>query len=389
VAEPVPGNRIVLLETGDAYFPALEAAFAAAREEIHLETYIFSEDATGRRIAAALAQAARRGVAVRVLVDGFGARNLAAGLRAILEPAGVHVLVFRPERGLVLPLRRSRLRRMHRKLVVVDGRVGFCGGINIVDDRTDAPDGRPRLDFAVRVEGPVVAQMHDAARRLWHLVAWTRGGRRPGPRMQRCPAQPPQPGGVRAAFLLRDSFRHRREIEEAYLQAIRSASREIVIGNSYFLPGVRFRRALREAASRGVRVRLVLQGKREYFWVHYATRALYGSLVAAGIEIHEYIAAYLHAKVAVVDGYWATVGSSNIDPFSLLAAREANVAVEDEAFARALRDRLEQAVAGGALAVRPEVWAQQPWIERGLAWLAYFLARIALGLTGYARGEYL
>jgi cardiolipin synthase len=207
--------------------------------------------------------------------------------------------------------------------------------------------------------------------------------------MQRCPAQPPQPGGVRAAFLLRDSFRHRREIEEAYLQAIRSASREIVIGNSYFLPGVRFRRALREAASRGVRVRLVLQGKREYFWVHYATRALYGSLVAAGIEIHEYIAAYLHAKVAVVDGYWATVGSSNIDPFSLLAAREANVAVEDEAFARALRDRLEQAVAGGALAVRPEVWAQQPWIERGLAWLAYFLARIALGLTGYARGEYL
>jgi cardiolipin synthase len=300
----------------------------------------------------------------------------------------VHIQVFRPERGF-LPLRRSRLRRMHRKLAVIDGRIGFCGGINVVDDRDGDPTARPRLDYAVRVEGPVVAQMHDAVRRLWQLVAWTRGGRRPGPRMQRCPALPPFQDGMLAAFLLRDSFGHRRDIEDAYLEAIGRATRDVLIGSSYFLPGRRFRRALRDAAARGVRVRLVLQGKREYFWVHHATRALYGSLVAAGIEVHEYVAAYFHAKVAIVDDRWATVGSSNIDPLSLLVAREANIVVEDPPFAAELRDSLERAMAGGALIVREELWARQPWPDRALAWAAYFLARVALGVTGYARGEFL
>lgn len=382
----VEGNRIALLTTGDEYFPALEAAVDGAHDEVHLETYIFEDDPTGRRVAQCLARAARRGVAVRLLVDGFGASNLAPSLRAILEPAGVSIQVFRPEiaKG---RFRRNRLRRMHRKLAVVDQRIGFCGGINILDDRDGTGEGQPRFDFAVRVEGPIVSDMHAAVRRLWKLVEWTKAGRRVGPRMERCPDQPVFPDGLRAAFLVRDNLRNRRTIEDAYLEAIASAQREILIANAYFLPGRRFRKALREAAQRGVRVRLLLQGKREYFWVHYAIRALHGWLLAAGMEVHDYTAAWLHAKVAVIDRQWATVGSSNIDPLSLLMAREGNIAVEDQRFASELQEKLESAMAKEAEPIRIESLARRPWLDRLLSWTAIGIARIAAGLIGTSRLE--
>ena len=382
----VEGNRITLLTTGDEYFPALEVAIDAARDEVHLETYIFENDPTGQRIAECLARAARRGVAVRLLVDGFGASNLVQPLRDILEADKVSILVFRPElaKG---RFRRNRLRRMHRKLVVVDRRIGFCGGINILDDRDGTGEGAPRFDFAVRVEGPIVTDMHAAMRRLWKLVEWTRVGRRVGPRMDACPPPPAYPGGQRAAFLVRDNLRNRRTIEDAYLEAIEAAQREILIANAYFLPGRRFRRELRVAAQRGVKVRLLLQGKREYFWVHYAIRALHGRLLAAGMEVHDYTATWLHAKVAVIDGHWATVGSSNIDPLSLLMAREANVVVDDSRFAAELQSILETAMVKGAEPVVTESLARRPWFDRLLSWTAIAVGRIAAGLIGTSRLE--
>jgi cardiolipin synthase len=377
----VDGNRIALFHSGDEYFPALEAAIDAAGEEVHLETYIFENDPTGRRMAEALARAARRKVAVRLLVDGFGASNLAPPLRAILEPAGVSVLVFRPEIA-KFRLRRNRMRRMHRKLVVIDGRLGFCGGINILDDRNGRHGGPPRFDFALRVEGPIVADMHAAVRRLWTLLTWTHAGTRTGESMLPSPPQPVFSDGLRAAFLVRDNLRNRRAIEDAYLEAIEAAQHEIFIANAYFFPGGRFRRALSEAVARGVRVRLLLQGKREYFWVHYAVRALHGRLLAAGMEIHDYTAAWLHAKVAVVDGRWATVGSSNIDPLSLLMAREANIVVGDPGFAQALRAALEAAIEQGSEPVRRESLAARRWLDRLLSWVAIGLARVVSGFVG-------
>ena len=164
--------------------------------------------------------------------------------------------------------------------------------------------------------------------------------------------------------MIRDNLRYRRDIERAYLAAIRTAKREILIANAYFFPGVRFRRALIAAAQRGVRVTLLLQARVEYLLLHYASRALYGQLLAAGIEIQEYHRSFLHAKVAVVDDHWATVGSSNIDPYSLLMAREANVFVRDPHFADQLRVELaaddrrpargtsQPRALGGALAAR-------------------------------------
>jgi cardiolipin synthase A/B len=382
----VGGNRIELLTTGDEYFPALEAAIDDAREEVHLEAYIFADDPTGRRIAECLARAARRGVLVRLMVDGFGASNLVPPLRTILELAGANILVFRPELA-KFRLRRNRLRRLHRKIAVIDGRVGFCGGINVLDDRDGRGEGLPRFDFAVRLEGPIVADMHAAARRLWTLIAWTQIGRRPVPGLASRPLQPVFPDGLRAAFLVRDNLRNRRTIEEAYLEAIEGARHEIFIANAYFLPGQRFRHRLRDAAMRGVRVRLLLQGKREYFWTHYAIRALHGRLLADGMEIHDYTAVWLHAKVAVIDGRWATVGSSNIDPLSLFMAREANVVVEDERFAQQLRTALEAAIELGAEPIHRESLAARAWIDRILSWMAIGVARVVSGIIGTSELE--
>ncbi len=380
-AEFLPGNAIALLENGGDFFPALIATIDAAQREFHLETYIFEDDATGRAVAAALCRAAQRGVTVRVVVDGFGSPEFAVRLRPDLEAAGVQTLIFRPEIAR-LKLRRHRLRRLHRKLAVADGRTAFVGGINVVDDFDAKHPEAPRFDYAVRLEGPLLAPIHASVRKMWTLVAWAGFRRR-----LRLPLPTPTvdapSGGMRAAFVVRDNFRHRRDIEEAYLEAIGQARGDILLANAYFLPGLRFRRALFDAARRGVRITVLLQGRVEYVLQHHATQALYDALLAAGIRIFEYQRSFLHAKVAVIDDCWATVGSSNIDPFSLLLAREANLVIGDAGFASALRNSLDAAMREGARELRPEDWERQSLLRRLMNWMAYGMVRLMIGIAGF------
>jgi cardiolipin synthase len=383
----VGGNRLTLLRNGVEYFPALVQAIDAARNEIFLETYIFADDETGSLVADALARAAARGVAVRLLLDGFGSRDFAPRFRAALRGAGAEVLVFRPERG-PWRLRRARLRRMHRKLACIDGRVGFVGGINVIDDYDTPGQATPRYDYAVRIEGPLTGQLRAVAARQWAQVSWATFRRRwQGLRRHGAVAVPRDPSSVadgqRAALAVRDSLRHRRDIEDAYLALIAQAREEVVIACAYFFPGRRFRRALSDAAKRGVRVVLLLQGRVEYALLHYASRALYGALLEAGIEIHEYHLSFLHAKVAVFDRRVASVGSSNIDPFSLMLAREANVFVDDAGFAQELRASIAEAQRDGARALPPQQWKRQHLALRARVWLAYGIARLLISLAGY------
>jgi cardiolipin synthase A/B len=195
-------------------------------------------------------------------------------------------------------------------------------------------------------------------------------------------------GAQRAAFVIRDNLRHRRDIESAYLDAIRLARTEIVIANAYFFPGRNFRHALIEAAARGVRVVFLLQGRVEYVLLHYASRALYRNFLRAGIEIFEYRRSFLHAKVAVIDHRWATVGSSNIDPMSLLLAREANVVIDDAAFARELRISLNEAIEMGAHQVVRASWERRSHSlsMRIMTWICYGLVRFLSGWSSYGRG---
>lgn len=380
--EAVSGNQLRLLQGGAEFFPALIAAIDAARVEVHLETYIFNTDPAAEAVRDALMRAARRGVQVRLLIDGVGSRDLPAAWLQALKDVGVGVLAYRPlvGRWRSNPL---SLRRLHRKLAVVDARIAFLGGMNLIDDFEPVRFPAPRLDFSVEVRGPLLAGIHRHMRRLWWLVELTqlRAADRKPP-----PIQPswPTDGHVRAAFVVRDNFAHRRDIERVYHAALALARDEILIANAYFLPGRRFRRLLKKAAARGVRVQLLVQGHTDHPLFQAAARALYRDLLAAGVKIHEYQASELHAKVAVVDGHWATVGSSNIDPFSLLLAREANVVVDDAGFARDLRQRLQQALDQSA-ALDSAHWQRRAWPRRMVSWLAYNSVRLMVGLAGGGR----
>lgn len=385
MTEFVEGNRITLLKSGAAYFPVLEAECDAAQHEIHVETYIFDADIAGRRIAQALMRAAQRGVATHLLIDGYGSKKLSRRLVRRMERTGVRFLVYRPD-IVPWPFQRHRLRRMHRKLAVVDARVAFVGGINVIDDMHTPGHTPPRFDYAVRIEGPLLGQIYPAVKRLWSLVDFMQLGRdwhgQPALRPDETPS-----GEQRAAFVIRDNLRHRRDIEDAYLAAIGRARSEILIASPYFLPGLSFRRALVEAAARGVHVILLLQARVEYILMHYASRALYGMFLDAGIEIHEYYKSFLHAKVAVIDRGWATVGSSNIDPLSLLLAREANVVIEDPEFAENLRQSLIDAMVTGARPVPREHWKRPPLAVRIATWFAYGVARVSTGVFAYGRAQ--
>ncbi len=337
------------------------------------------------RIAEALQRAARRGVVVHLVIDGFGSRTLPQEMIDAMGAAGIQVLVFRPE-VMSFRFRRQRLRRMHRKVVMIDGKVGFVGGINIIDDMHTPNQVPPRFDYAVKIEGPLVRVIHAAAKDLWRRAAWTHFKREWRNTRHLLAASAPC-GEQRAALVIRDNVRHRRDIEQAYLKAINSTQEEIFIASAYFLPGRDFRRALVNAARRGVRVILLLQGRVEYVLLHYASRALYGNLLDADVEIYEYHKSFMHAKVAVMDGFWATVGSSNIDPFSLLLAHEANVVVQDHRFAGELRENLMHAMTHGATQMRRERWKNRPLAQRVLIWISYGMARFITGVFGYGREQ--
>ena len=412
-----PGHALSLLKGGEGFFPALVAAIAGARAEVMLETYIFDFTRSIEAVAQALAAAAQRGVAVRVVVDGFGTGDVPAEWQQRWRDAGVQWRVFNPAKGwrLLLP---KQWRRMHRKLCVVDGSIAFCGGINLLDDFYDPNHGdldQPRFDFSVRVTGPLVADMHDTMTRLWARLqitrearqrdvsgAWqavraaARAGTDMGDESMKADVGPTADAGdgTLAALVLRDNVRFRRSIEGNYRLAIGLAKSEIIIANAYFVPGVQLQRALLRAARRGVRITLLLQGKYEYFMQYHASRAVYRMMLGAGITIIEYEASFLHAKVAVMDAdggvgterstggaALATVGSSNLDPLSLLLAREANVFVRDDAFAAELRGHLLDAAARGRR-VEPDEHKHWPLVTRGLNWVAYLLMRALVSASG-------
>jgi cardiolipin synthase len=339
------------------------------------------------------------------VVDGFGSAHAVAALRERLEPSGVALTVFRPLHRWWSWLQPGQLRRLHQKLCVVDGEVGFVGGINVMDDRHDLRHGwseRPRLDYAVELRGPVVVPMAQTARAMWtraafgrdwrddvlqivssgHPLARTRSLLR---RLRILARQPPGPAAVRAlapvraAFLVRDNLRQRRSIERSYIDALRAARQRIDIVCPYFYPGRDFRRALRAAAQRGVQVRLLLQGKVDYRFAALAAQAMYDEMLQIGVHIYEYGAAFLHAKVAVVDDDWATVGSSNIDPLSLLLNLEANVVIEDRAFVATLAAELERDFAESQQVTAPPPLAGwRRWVRRGfVASVATIYLRVA------------
>ncbi|WKB52172.1 cardiolipin synthase ClsB [Eleftheria terrae] len=403
------GNQVRLLRGGRELFPAMCEAIGRARHEVWFATYIFHDDPTAAGVADCLCQAARRGVRVRAIIDGFGSHATLPRLLPQLREAGVQVMVFRPIKGWWSWLRPGQLRRLHQKLCVVDGHTGYVGGINVIDDLFDLRHGwseAPRLDYAVEVSGPTVVPIEQTARAMWTRARLGRDWREELAELARSPHRVARarrlvrrlqstrwarhahavadPAPMRAAFVVRDNLSQRRTIERAYIEAIRHARERIDLVSPYFYPGRAFRRALRLAAQRGVRVRLLLQGKLDYRIAGLAARVLYDELLAHGVQIYEYMPAFLHAKVALVDDSWATVGSSNIDPLSLLLNLEANVIVRDPAFVDELAGELDAAFAASHQVTRPELGVPNWWsrVRRAfVAWGAHVYLKVA-GATG-------
>ncbi len=336
------GNRIRLLENGDEYFPRVFAAIAAARTSVLLETFILFDDRVGVALREALIAAAKRGVHVAITVDGYGSPDLPPEFVAGMVAAGVRFHIFAPRRRL-LGVRTNLFRRLHRKLVAIDGRIAFIGGINFSAQHLTDHGPQAKQDYAVEVEGPVAHEVH-------RFLAQTL----PPGDVEVPAVPPPPPAGTMAAWLVtRDNDAHPTDIEWEYLQAIRAARHQVVIANAYFLPGYRVLHAICEAAQRGVDVRLILQGNPDMLWVKRMADMLYAHLQDAGVRIFEYCERPLHGKVAVIDRDWSTVGSSNLDPLSLSLNLEANLVIRDAGFARGLRENLDTLMANACREIPP------------------------------------
>ena len=382
-------HRLTLLQGSRELFPALIAAMQQAQKEILLETYIFDFHGASLEVAEALSAAARRGVTVRVVLDGVGTPRIPKAWSQRWDESGVLWRVFDPL-GWPGPWLPTRWRRLHRKLCAIDQEVAFCGGVNLLDDFHDPlyrrPLEQPRLDFAVQVHGPLVDSIRDTMTQLWWRMQLSKQLRQnqvsEALDTLREPETAPLPDTRgRYRLVLRDNVRHRRSIQHSYLEAIGTARHEILIANAFFLPGGKLRRALVRAAERGVKVRLLLQGHYEYLVPYRVAWTVYGLLLSAGVEIYEYTPSYLHAKVAVVDGRRLTVGSSNLDPLSLLLAREANIVAQAPTVAAHLRQALLQAMDHGGRVVDAGEYQRRSWPQRWLDWTAYSLMRMAIFLT--------
>jgi len=367
------GNRIGLLENGEAFFPAVFAAIASARREVILETFILFQDKVGLALQECLLHAARRGVQVDVTVDGYGSPDLTADFIQSLTDAGVRFHVFDAKARLFGRLRTNFFRRMHRKIVVVDGTKAFVGGINYSADHLGDYGPEAKQDYAVEIEGPLVEEIHRFA---LEAIALGRGWRRWWRRDRHQESPRPEPAGdATALFVTRDNVEHRNDIERHYRIALRAARREVIIANAYFFPGYRLLKDMRRAAGRGVRVCLILQGQPDMPIVKIAARMLYDHLLRAGVEIHEYCERPLHGKVAVADDEWATVGSSNLDPLSLSLNLEANVVIRDLDFAATLRGRLHELMDKGCRKVDPQREMVRSWWRLAASYLAFHVLR--------------
>lgn len=329
------GNRYTLLENGEAYFPAVRRAIDSATHEVLVETFILFDDKVGQALQQTLIAAARRGVSVDVLVDGYGSDELTDEFIGAMTESGVRFHIFDP-RPRLLGIRTNVFRRMHRKTVAVDGRCALVGGINFSADHLPDFGPQAKQDYAVQVDGPLAADIADYARAALKRNAPRRWRRRAAASV------PDGDGGGR--LVVRDNQAHTTDIERYYRAGLRSAKHDVLIANAYFFPGYRLLRDLISAARRGVRVRLLLQGEPDVLVARLAASMLYDYLMSAGVEIFEYCKRPLHGKVACVDDDWCTVGSSNLDPLSLALNLEANVVARDTSLNRALRDSLDHLI---------------------------------------------
>ena len=373
------GNRLLLLENGEAFFPRVFGAIQRAERTVLIETFILFEDEVGNALHRELLAAAQRGVRVEIMVDGYGSAELSDKFVNSLTSAGVRFIYYDP-RPLVMGMRTNVFRRLHRKIVVIDEEIAFVGGINFSAEHNTDYGPEAKQDYAVEVKGPVVL---DIARYVQQAIGSEQVTRRWwGARSQRL-AVNALPGDAQVLFVYRDNDEHRDDIEQHYLDMLRKAKQDVIIANAYFFPGYRLLREMRSAAQRGVRVRLIVQGEPDMPIVKVGAELLYNYLVDAGVEVYEYCRRPLHGKVAVQDQQWSTVGSSNLDPLSLSLNLEANLIIHDHAFNQTLRDNLEQLLAADCVRVDEDKLPPRTWWQLTKSVIVFHFLRHFPAIAGW------
>jgi cardiolipin synthase len=350
------GNKVVELINGDAIFPAMLEAIRGARHSVLFETFIYWSGEIGNEFAAALSERARAGVRVHVLLDWVGSAKMHASLMERMREAGVEVEQYHPLRWYNL----GRLNnRTHRKLLIVDGRIGFTGGVGIAQTWTgNGQDPEHWRDSHFRVEGPVVAQMQSVMLDNW---VKTKGTVLHGPQYF-----PPleKAGHQRAQMFSSSPSGGSESMQMMYLLAITAARKTLDISSAYFVPDGITRRALLSAAERGVRVRVIVPGKyTDEKTVRRASRGLWGDMLQAGIAIHEYQPTMYHCKLMIVDGFMSSVGSTNFDVRSFRLNDEANLNIYDTELAARLT-RVFETDLQRAHRITFEEWLARPWPEK-------------------------
>lgn len=344
----LPGHRATLLRDGREAYPRMLEAIRGARGHVLLESYIFKDDSWGLEFHRALAERARAGVPVRVMYDAVGCNDVPRDFFGELRAAGCRVNEYNPIHGMLDPRRR---RRNHRKLLVVDGTVAFAGGLNIAREYAEV-----WRDTAVEIRGPIVADLA-----YMFLDIWAREERRsPG---LATPPRPAAEGTVRAIALSSDRWQNRWRLARAYRTAIADAQRRVWISNAYFVPSLRFLRTVRRAAGRGVDVRLIVPARTDVMPIYYATRALFARLMRWGVRVFEWLGPMMHAKTAVIDGEWCTVGSYNIDHLSLLHNLELSIVLWDREFGGAM-ERMYEEDLRNCREVEKAAWRKRAWTTK-------------------------
>jgi cardiolipin synthase A/B len=363
---------VQLVHGGEDYFARLETLINAAEHEIHLQTYIFEDDATGKRIAQALINAATKGVEVFLVIDAYGSKGLGRLGRA-LEAAGVKMHYFgRVYTGADW----AWGRRLHHKIFVADRCHVLVGGVNISNHYSGMDGHLPWLDYALFFEGETGKDIFKICKQIF--AQWFVPKRRRFRLFQKFAHSKHK---TTIQLMQNDWLRGKNNIVKSYIKAIKAAKTEVIVANSYFLPGGRFRAALKNAAKRGVRVKVILPGISDVPLVKQAIHYLYAYLLRNGVEIYEWQPSILHAKIACVDGQWSTIGSYNLNYLSAYASIEFNINVLDAEFCSTFQIHLNQMLTQQCVKVVDKNYyhLQNPFIRFWL-WLSYLLIRFSEGL---------
>ncbi len=373
-----PNNNVKLVHSGSDFFAILCRMIDDARHTIHLQTYILGNDQTGLKVIDCLKSAAKRNVQVYVLADGYASQDISETLQKEMEDTGINFRFFEP---LIQSKHLYFGRRLHHKVVVTDARCSLVGGLNIADRYNDTPEQPAWFDVALYTDGSVSAELHNICEDLW--AKKRRSKKKYQSKNQRHTETDTQ-HHISVRVRRNDWVKRKQEITRTYTEIFKSAQQSITIVCAYFLPGTKFRQLLKKAAARGVKIRVVMASISDVPVSKYAERYLYRWMLRHHFELYEYQPSVLHAKMAIADDQFFTIGSYNINNISRYASIELNLDVQDNSFVHSVTQEIEKIINEKCTAVTASTYKTKLFsIKQFFQWSAFQMVRMMMTVSTF------